>query len=263
MKRTHHVVLLTALNVAAPAFADDHRVVDNDPVRIEQAKNIIESNKKIVNDASLFLAQSEQTIADIKKLQGEARQYRKNLHIQAPLLKGQALNDAKKQFSIDLSQFSEHVRKYNLHTLDVRKNYGQCQASKAAYEKMKRDLSLHCDQFHMKDVEPPHICLQIDSSVVEALGAQNKVQQQAMRVAQAQMDLDKEEARLQKSIKERGIVDAELMSNSAIALKEQELASEFGRLKEEHRQLDVERKALQRSGVRMGVPSVKGRIRKK
>ncbi len=262
MNRNLLIASVILINPVLASFSAPERTVDNDPVRIQQAKDLIDSNQKIVSNADHYLAQAEKTIAETKKLQGEARRYRKNLNIQAPLLRGQALSDAKKQYKIDLSQFSDHVRKYNLHTLDVRKSYGQCQASKAAYEKMKKDLSLHCDQFHMKDVEPPHICLDIDSSVVEALSAQNKVQQQAMRVAQAQMDLDKEEARLQKSIKETGIIDAELMTNSAMALKEQELASEFGRLKEEHRQLDVERRALSRSGVRFGVPSVKAKVRK-
>lgn len=237
------------------------RKVDDNPVRIQQAKEIIEANHKIVEDSIIYIAQAEKDIAESKRLQGEARQYTRNLHIQAPMLKGKALSDATKQYKLDLKQFSDHVKRYNLHTLEVRKNFGACQASKDAYEKMKKELSLHCDEFHMQDVEPPHICLSIDTSVVEAMGAQNKVQQQAMRLAQAQADLAKTEARLQKSITESGIIDKEVMLNSKLALQEQELASEFGRLKEEHRQLDVERRALSRSGVKVVVPSVRAKVK--
>ena len=235
--------------------------VDNNPVRIQQAKEIIEANRRIVEQSNLYLAQAEKDLAETHKLKGEARQYTRNLKVHGPMLKGKALSDARKQYALDLSQFSDHVKRYNLHTIDVRKNYGHCQASKAAFEKMKKELSLHCDQFHMNDVEPPHICLSIDTSVVEAMGAQNKVMQQAMRMQEAQNDLAKTEARLQKSITESGIIDKEVMLNSKLALQEQELASEFGRLKEEHRQLDVERRALSRSGVKVVVPTVRARVK--
>ncbi len=271
-EKTYQAVLFTVALLFAPYHIEalaqpeaktcKRRVVDNDPVRIEQARQIIEQNRLIVESSKEIIAQANNNISESKKLQGQARQYTKNLKLTAPLLKGKALQDAKKQFSLDLADFSKHVQQYRIHTEQVRKSFGQCKASQEAFEKMKKDLALHCDQFHMKDVEPPHICLEIDTSLIEAMGAQSKVQQQAMRVAQAQMELEKTEARLQKSIKESGLIDKEVMLNSALALKEQELAAEFGRLKEEHRQLDIARKALQRSGVRTAVPAVKGRVRK-
>lgn len=236
--------------------------VDNNPLRIQTAKQIIEENRQIIKQSSLLIAQAQEQEREVKKLEGEARSYQKKLLIKAPLLKGKSLSDARKQYKLDLYDFAKHVRKYNLHTLEVRKNLGQCKASLAAYEKMKKDLALHCDQFHMTDIEPPHICVTMDMSVQDAKSAQNKVQQEAIRVANAEMELAKTEKRLQKSISERGIIDGEVMQKSALALKEQELAAEFGRLKEEHRQLDVERQVLARSGAKVGVPSVKARVKR-
>ncbi len=233
--------------------------VDNSPLRINQAKHIIAENKAISDEAKLFIAQAETDVSNAKKLEGEARQYHKDLLIKAPLMKGKALSDARKQFNLDLKSFSDHVRKYNLHTLDVRKNYGHCKASQAAYEKMKKDLELHCDQFHMADVPPPHICIQMDVSVQEANSIMNQSKEHAIRVAQAEHDLLVTEKKLQNAITARGIVDKQVMASSALALKEQDLAAEFGRLKEEHRQLDVERRAIQRSGGSVVVPAVKGK----
>ncbi|MBX9689013.1 MAG: hypothetical protein K2X27_20055 [Candidatus Obscuribacterales bacterium] len=245
-----------------PAKRGTGLAVDTNPERIKQAERILAENREFLKESNLFIAQAEESVSEAKKLQGQAHQYQKNLQLHAPLLSGKALSDARKQYKLDLADFAKHVKLYNMHTQQVRQNYGHCKASLAAFEKMKKELELHCDQFHMKNIEPPHICLQIDSSVVEALGAQNKVKAQAERVAQAEMDLAKTEARLQKSIAERGIIDGEVMAKSKLALKEQALAEEFGRLKEEHRQLDVERKAISRSTAAVSVPSVKGRIKK-
>lgn len=260
----YFLALVISFSVSSTSvFAQSHtaRPVDNNPVRAEQARKIIEQNRVIIKEALIYIAQAEKDVTKAKKLQGEARQYQKGLNVKMPLLKGKALQDAKRQFNLDLAEFSKHVKQYNLHTLEVRKNYGHCKASLDAYEKMKKDLSLHCDQFHMRDIEPPHICVEMGTSVEEAKSMQSKAEQQYKRLAEAEMELAKTEQRLQKAVAESGILDREVMAKSALALKEQELAAEFGRLKEEHRQLDVERKALSRSGVKVGVPSVKGKVR--
>ena len=201
------------------------RKVDNNPVRLHQAEHIIAENKLINREAQLFIAQAETDISNAKKLEGEARQYRKNITIQAPLMKGKALSDARKQFNLDLKSFSDHVHKYNLHTLDVRKNYGHCKASQAAYEKMKKDLELHCNQFHMADVPPPHICVQMDVSVQEANKIQNQAKEHAIRVAQAEHDLVETEKKLQNAITARGIVDKQVMGSSAMASPSTSFAS--------------------------------------
>lgn len=232
-------------------------------LREQQAAAIIEKNKSIIESSSVFIAQAAQDIKEAKKLQGEARQYSKKLNLSSRKLKGKELESAKRQYKADLAAFSKHVNDYKRHNLEIRNHFGQCKASLAAFEKMKEDLSLHCDQFHMPDVEPPHICLEMGTTVEEARGLQNQARSQAVRLAEAELDLQKEEARLQRAIAERGAVDGIVMAKSQLALQEQKLAEEFGRLKEEHRQLDVERRALSASGVKVAVPSVKARIKKK
>lgn len=236
---------------------------DCNPVRIEQAAKLISDSHAYCESSKLFLAQAEETVKEAKKLQGQARQYTKNLKINAPLLKGQALSDAKRQFQLDLSQFSKHAKQYKLHTDQVRQQFGHCQASMEAYDKFRKELELHCDQFHMPNIEPPHICLELGTSAQEAASMQNRVAEQMKRVAIAEKQLMEAESRLSKAEKMSDAVDGIVRTNTDLALKEQDLAAEFARLKEEHRQLDVARRALQRSGVRTAIPRVHGKVKTK
>jgi hypothetical protein len=236
---------------------------DCNPARMEQAAKLISDSQAYCESSRLFLAQAEETVKEAKKLQGQARQYTKNLKINAPLLKGQALSDAKKQFQLDLSQFSKHAKQYKLHTDQVRQQYGHCQASMEAYDKFRKELELHCDQFHMPNIEPPHICLELGTSAQEAASMQNRVAEQMKRVAIAEKQLMEAESRLSKAEKMSDAVDGIVRTNTDLALKEQDLAAEFARLKEEHRQLDVARRALQRSGVRTAIPRVHGKVKTK
>jgi hypothetical protein len=87
------------------------------------------------------------------------------------------------------------------------------------------------------------------------------VQVHPKRLAEAQAELAKTEARYMKQIGARGAIDQDVMNKSAAALKVQDLVAEFGRLKEEHRQLDVERQLLARSGG-TAVPSVRGCLKR-
>ncbi len=236
---------------------------DLDPVRIEQATKLIKDSRQFCESSKLFLAQAEESVKEAKKLRGEARQYTKNLRLNAPLLKGKELSDAKKQFQLDLTQFSKHAKDYRAHTDAVRKQYGQCQASLEAYEKFKKEMELHCDQFHMPDIEPPHICLELGTTAEEAKSIQNRVTEYAKRVAVAERELMEAESRLSKAQRTSNDLDGLVRANTDLALKEQDLAAEFARLREEHRQLDVARRALQRSGAKVAVPRVQGTVKSK
>ena len=236
---------------------------DCNPVRIEQAVKLIDESHAFCQSSQEFLAQAEQSLNEAKKLHGEARQYTKNLKIHAPLLRGKALNDAKKQFQVDLAQFSKHAKEYRLHTDAVRNQFGHCKASLEAYEKFKKELELHCDQFHMPNIEPPHICLELGTSVEEAKSMQNKVTDYARRVAEAEKQLMEAESRLNKAAKMSDAVDGIVRTKTELALKEQDLAAEFARLREEHRQLDVARRAIQRSSAKVSVPRVHGKVKTK
>lgn len=239
------------------------KVPDCNPRRIEQAVKLLKDSKEFCESSRIFLAQSEETMKEAKKLRGEARQYTKNLKLNAPLLKGKALSDAKAQFQLDLTQFSKHANEYKLHTEAVRKQFGHCQASLQAYEKIKRDMELHCDQFHLPNVEPPHICLELGTGVEEAKNLENRVTEQLKRVQLAEQQLIQAESRLNRAAKVSENIDGFVRTNNELALKEQDLAAEFARLREEHKQLEVGRRALQRSGVKIAVPRVQGQVKSK
>lgn len=236
---------------------------DQNPARIESARQIIKSSEEYKSWAKKFIAQAKKETAEAHKLTGEAKVFRSKLPPpKMKALRGAQLAEAKKQFSLDLSRFAQHAKQYRQHTERVRKQFGECEASRKAYERNQEKLGLHCQAFHLPNVAPPHICLAMDLSAGEAASIKAEVQEQYKRMADAAAELNKSEERLGKALAASPTIDADVRKQHALNLQEQELVAEFGRLKEEHRQLDVARKALQSSGVKVGVSSVSAKVKK-
>lgn len=249
--------ILLAACIAPAALGQNE--TPNNHQRIRQARRIIAEGKYCQRLANDCIAQADKTVESAKRLRGDARFYDTNFDaIHGPQLKGKNLQAARKQYHLDLTQFAKHQKDYDQHTKDVRTHMGMCKASLDAYEKMRKDYSLHCDQFHLPDVPPPLICIDTTATVYEAQSAMNRVREANRRVAAAEEELAKTNNKLQKEINMSSKIDAMVMKKSELALREQDLAAEFARLKEEHRQLEVERKALSQNGIKVAVPQVQG-----
>ena len=163
-------------------------------------------------------------------------------------------------FNSDLKQFAKHAQEYREHTRQVREQFGQCHASQDAFERNKLGYELHCGQYHMQNVEPPHICPAMRAVLGEAATTQNQLLSNITRMNQAEQNLKDTEDRVNKAVAASAQGDIDIAKQNTLNLKEQELASEYGTLKEEYRQLEVGRMALQANGAKIPVATVKGTV---
>lgn len=244
--------------LSAPASgAQPHQL----SARERSALRIIESCRVYSDNARELIAQVAKETNDAHTLNGSARKYQPNQTPTFKPLKGPALARAQKMFKSDLTQFDQHARAYKAHTDQVRRTFGQCEASRRAYEANKDAYSLHCGAFHLPNVEAPHICLELDTSVAQANSLASQMKSNMQRLVAAEAELKQSEQRLGNAIGARNTVDSQVRDQHALNLQEQSLAEEFGRLQEEYRQLDVERRALKASGAGVPVSTVHARVR--
>ena len=166
-------------------------------------------------------------------------------------------------FKIDLEQFEQHAREYREHTQSAREQVGQCEASRRAYEANKQAYSLHCGDYHMPNIPPPHVCIVLGRTTEENISAAAKVRDNMKRMIEAETVLMQAEKRLDTAVKNSDSIDMDARKQNEINLREQSLVAEFGQLQEEYRQLGVERNMLKASGVKTIVPTVRAKLRHK
>jgi DNA mismatch repair ATPase MutS len=166
-------------------------------------------------------------------------------------------------YKSDLEQFANHVSEYREHNANVRRQFGECAASRAAYEKNKNSYLIHCKEFHMEDLPPPHVCVTMEQAMGNADLAAGKLKDSVKRLVDSQIELMKTEGRLQAAMLNSANVDKDVRKQHALNLQEQDLAVEFAKIQEEHKQLEVEKRTLSASGVKVPVSSVRATIRKK
>lgn len=228
--------------------------------RVESAKAIIRDMRASDAEAARLIAQMQATTQEAKSLNGQAHKYQSQVAPKIKPLTGARLAAAK-MYQTDLEQFSEHAKAYRQHTESVHQQFGQCEASKRAYEKNKQAYALHMNEFHMPDVPPPHICIDLGAAASDSEMTQGKVRGTVKRMLDAQMDLMKTERDLKVAQKNSGIIDRQVRKQNEMNLQEQNLAAEFATLEEEYRQLKVEHKVLTPGGARTGVSTVHGRVK--
>jgi len=233
-----------------------------DPARIESANKIIAGCDSYTKWAKTFIAEATKETDHAKKLNATARKFQTTVAPTMKPLTGARLANAKKIYQSDLRQFAAHTAEYRAHTDKVRSMFGQCEASRKAYEANKLNYTLHCAQWHMDNVPPPHVCLEVGTSVAEAKQMANQVGANMRRMAEAEAKLKESEERLNKATGDSANVDAKVRKQHDINLHEQELVAEFARLQEEYKQLSVETRALKSSGVRVPVQTVSGKVGK-
>ena len=253
-------VLCLASCVLAPCEAQDKMAGTNMQARIDSANQIFEQSVNYKKHAQLLIAQNAKVTADAKRLQGNANAYQAKLAPKIRKLNGAQLAQARGMFKSDLLAFNQHAREYQEHTRQVRAQLGECNASEQEFERNKLSYELHCGQYHMADVAPPHICPGMRAAYGDAAAAQNRLRTDTQRLNAQEANLAESEERLSKAIGASAQGDADITKQNNRYLKEQELAAEFGTLKEEYRQLEVGRKALQANGVKIPVATVKGKI---
>jgi DNA repair exonuclease SbcCD ATPase subunit len=229
--------------------------------RVQSARAIIMACNRYQKQTTELIAQLQKDTNQAVKLRGDARRYESKLAPRIKPLIGAKLAAAKRMYKSDLDQFAEHARAYREHNVTIRHHYGECAASRAAYERNKNSYLLHGKEFHMEDIPPPHICKAMQVAMDDATKTSGELRDSAKRLVDAQINLMKTEARLNAAEQNSESVNEDVRTQQALNLQEQDLAAEFARLKEEYRQLDVARKALSASGVRNVVPTVHATVR--
>lgn len=225
---------------------------------IEITKACSEFNAK----AQDLIAQTDAVTAKTKRLNASAKRFQSTVTPTFKRLKGAQLAQAKQMYQTDLNQFSSHVEAYREHNDNVRNQYGQCAASRAAYEKNKNSYLIHCKEFHMEDLPPPHICVTMEQAMSNSDAAAGRLKSSVKKLVDSQIELMKTEARLNAAVANSANVDKDVRKQHELNLKEQDLAVEFAQLQEEHKQLEIEKRALSASGVSTVVPTVKAKIHK-
>ncbi|MGH9548463.1 MAG: hypothetical protein ACRD3W_03770, partial [Terriglobales bacterium] len=175
--------------------------------RIESAKAIIAGFEQYDRDAKLLMAEAANQTKAAKRLKGEAQRYQSNVIPKMKPLTGAKLSAAQKMYRADLQQFSQHAQAYRQHMAHVREVFGQCEASRRAFEANAGKFSLHCDEFHMGDIPPPHICLEMGGNAAQALQMAGETKGNMQRLAQAEMELMYAEHRLTNAMSSTFAVD--------------------------------------------------------
>ncbi|NJL73102.1 MAG: hypothetical protein HC888_16935 [Candidatus Competibacteraceae bacterium] len=169
------------------------------------------------------------------------------------------------QYKRDLGTFSSHVGAYKAHLEQVEKELGHCKSSEKAYAEHLRKYSLHTDQFHIPNVPPPHICEELQISEAENARLANQLKIDRERLAQAEMSLAENEARLKDSLRQNQHADQALLKRSRMLEEERKLAGEFESLKTELDLLNTQHRALTGSKTTpsLGLGKVSGKVKGK
>ena len=238
--------------------------------RIESAKEIIADTKALKAKAAAFHQRVDLQIAQATKLKGEAQILQikppilpANLHLNAAQLAA-----AQNQYNSDIKEFSAHAEAYNDHLKQFQGTVGECHANDVMLDNVIHKYDLHLEEFHLPVVRisPPHIC----GALGEVYGGDvshiaNSIMNDQLRVINAEQDLQRAEQKLQAVEGQAPAIAGKTVNAAYRASREQELAAEFGRLRQEYDLLKVERQRLANQSVitRATTSSLSAKLQKK
>ncbi|MBS1953053.1 MAG: hypothetical protein JST89_02645 [Cyanobacteria bacterium SZAS-4] len=209
--------------------------------REENAARLIAQAQNLNKQAAKLHGKAETSINAANRLAGQAHSL--TLKVGSPQFKS-----AVAQYSGDLAQFKAHAEQYNAHLADFQKTIGECQATEAAYDKELKDYQLHVNLFHLPDltgaVRPPHICGRLQMTQSESSRVANSVRADQLKIIAAQQNLNNEEIKLRQAQTAELSTEKKAVNASIREKHEQELAGEFGKLKQEYDLLKMENEAL-------------------
>ncbi|MBC7997589.1 MAG: hypothetical protein IAF58_06590 [Leptolyngbya sp.] len=205
-----------------------------------------------------------------EKLSGRASQLQTVPTPNIPLikLKGLQLQQAQKQFGDDVKNFKVHAAEYNKNLNLFRSQIGECHAAQETFQGLHKKYEMHCNQYHMENIPPPHLCIDLTVSAAEASSMANQLMNDQMRALRAEAQLKLEETRLAQLENTTAAADKMVVKESDRARREKQLAGMFGRLRQEYELLEIERKTIDHSksasaGKPVARPYVSGKIKRK
>lgn len=225
------IALIAGCSQGLPAQAE---------TREENAARLIAQAEQVKKQAVRLHGTAETSINSANRLAGQAHSLL--LKVGTPQFKS-----AVAQYSGDLAQFKAHAEQYNAHLAQFQQTIGECHAGEAAFEENLKNYQLHVNLFHipsLQSVRPPHICghLQMTETHMNRVG--QSIRNDQLRVMAAEQNLNNEELKL-RAAQNSELLNAKKAMNASIReQREQQLAGEFGKLKEEYDLLKVENEAL-------------------
>lgn len=204
-----------------------------------------------------------------EKLTGRASTLQTNTMPNIPLirLKGPQLQQAMRQYNVDVEQFKIHAADYNKHYNLFKSQIGECHAARAAFDDLHKKYEMHCTAYHLNNIPPPRLCPPMAGSVAEANSIAGQLRSDQMRALRAEGQLRQEEGRLRELENMQGTADALVVKSGERDRREREIAGMFGRLRQEYDLLEIERRTIEHSkggkpAAPIARPSVKGQIKK-
>jgi hypothetical protein len=226
--------------------------------RIEQATRLKGVADDYIRYTQSFHEYAEKQILEAQKLEGEAKVMQGVMPV-IPNLKmnGPQYQEAVKQYSDDLSQFVGHASTYNGHMQIFDREMGQCHANEDKYLASLKEYELHLEKFHVPNlrlpdvamrampvVRPPHICHALVMSEDQARSMSSQYFNDQLKLLAAEQSLNHAEGQLRLAQQGSNVVNAKLNTEILRQKREQELAMEFGKLKEEYDLLLDERNRI-------------------
>jgi hypothetical protein len=246
-----------------PSTPTEQRRYDQAARLIGQAQNYIRQANEFHKVSTDLIAQAKAVTDEAKALQGSAKKYHSNNAIpNAPKLKGAELKAANAQYAQDLEAFKSHATNYNLLIEKFNKQIGQCLSNEASYQDYLKEYQLHCKEFHMPNIAPPHICGQLHVTDGEASHIAGQYRADQMKVAQAAQELANQENRLRNAEAQDGAAEANLITAAVRSQRERELVDAFGKLRQEYELLKIEKNQLDGSTTQISNSRVAGKIKK-
>ncbi|HEY9785151.1 MAG TPA: hypothetical protein V6D17_07100 [Candidatus Obscuribacterales bacterium] len=234
--------------------------------REEQAAELKRNFDEFIAHARRLHERTEILLAEAKNLKGRATQLRTVAPNLPPVrLKGREYQQALVQFKADVDKFKAHADEYNDHLHKFRQQIGECSAAQAAYEEACKKYEMHCQQYHMPNIPPPHICIDLNVSASDASNMAHQMMSDQMRAIRAERELRQTEEKIGQLENVSTKVDAHVEKQSERLKREQELAAEFGRLRQEYDLLEVERKVIEGSKTAnkpIARPYVSGKVKR-
>ncbi len=237
----------------------EHQVCDVE--REAQARRLIESARQFMQTAREHHKTTELLIAEAKKLKGQARILeKKNVAPPAKRLSPAEYKAALQQFDQDINLFKQHASAYSQHLDSFRRQVGECSSNQARYEEQAREYTLHTNRYHVPNVPPPHICVDLNMTESEARTVANTYRSDRERLVRAETELREQENLLKRAEQASSKADDVAVKQSERAQKEKEIAGEFAKLKQEYELIEIERKSLDNSGVKHKYTEAKTKV---
>lgn len=245
-----------------PAQSADKASVQ--PGRVDSAKELIKDSKSFQLNAKEFELNMRASERKAKKLQSAAERLELELKQGSGRLGGAKLKNAINQHSLDVSRFANHAKQYSTHLKQFRKQIGECDESEAAFQNNLTKYSIHCDQYHIPDVPPPHVCPRMVTSEGDMAAARAQMLNDRQRLVAAEADLRKTEDRLNQAVKDGAKAQIKVLQRADKDSELQQLTGEFARLKEEYETLQIQKAAIDGTkGKTVTQTAVGGKVKSK